>query len=317
MINNFDNFINEAARAKFPAYKEGDEALILGFHEMRVSWNNYPNIRWSTYDKYVCYENFGAVVKILKVDLEKKEYIVEGVTGVLTESPIRGRSGSKPKSPSKAILKVKQSMLSTEQLAEAKEFLDDRIFADNEEVSVELTGKSMSRKIVGIALGKTLETRKIHYLVKDVAGVVPEEKISKEVKVDENAIQLLAEEIAKVLDVKMEKDDSKFIYDVSNAEGNELIKGKIYFKSTSEREKFESEMEKFLEKWMNKDFQKIMNNGEVSTVSVKKHGNSSYSWNKGELKQDKVVQAARNIGINVEEFLEKKKGSISARKFGL
>jgi hypothetical protein len=41
------------------------------------------------------------------------------------------------------------------------------------------------------------------------------------------------------------------------------------------------------------------------------------SWYKAKITAQKIVQAARNIGIDVAEFLEKKRGVITGKKYGL
>jgi hypothetical protein len=60
-----------------------------------------------------------------------------------------------------------------------------------------------------------------------------------------------------------------------------------------------------------------MYNGESSEVKVIGISSSMGRWHRGKISAQKVIQAARNIGINVKEFLEKKKGTITGKKYGL
>ena len=40
-------------------------------------------------------------------------------------------------------------------------------------------------------------------------------------------------------------------------------------------------------------------------------------WAYPEISKDKVVEAAKNLGINVPEFLEKRKGNIAGKDYGV
>ncbi len=333
-IKDFEAFLNEAARPKFPVYKVGDEVLLLGYHEFQYS-TKVPVIKWETYNKYATYSETGAMGKIVVVDAEKKEYVIEFTGGIL-KTVYRGRRGGSgsnfyqgntrtaDKNLPLIYLRVKQIDISTEGLSEIQKLLKANQFSSNEKVTVKVSGeKSVTRNIIGVSLAKTLENKKLTYLIDGVSGTVPINLIEKEIDIsDEVAQDLLAEEIAKVLGTKVEETSGtglnrEFIYEIAKLEGKSLVTGNLFFKNENEREKFVADLQKFIDKSLDKNLQKIMYNGESSEVKVIGISSSMGRWHRGKISAQKVIQAARNIGINVKEFLEKKKGTITGKKYGL
>jgi len=328
LIKNFDSFINEAVRTKFPEYKVGDEVLLLGYREFQYS-TKVPVVKWETYNKYATYNETGAMGKIVVVDTEKKEYVIEFTGGIL-KTIYRGRQGSNAsyrtadKNLPLIYLRVKQIDISTEGLSEIQKLLKANQFLSGEKVTVKVSGeKSVTRNLVGVSLAKTLENKKLTYLIDGVSGTVPANLIEKEIDIsDEVAQGLLAEEIAKVLGTKMEETrgsglNRDFIYEITKLEGKSLITGELFFKNDSEREKFVVDLQKFIDKSLNKNLQKIMRDGESSEVKVIGISSGMSRWHRGKISAQKVIQAARNIGINVKDFLEKKRGTITGKKFGI
>ena len=328
MIKKFESFINEAARPKFPIYKVGDEVLLLGYHEFQYS-TKVPVIKWETYNKYATYSETGAMGKIVIVDTEKKEYVIEFTGGIL-KTVYRGRRGGSgsnrtaDKNLPLIYLRVKQIDISTEGLPEIQKLLKANQFSSNEKVTVKVSGeKSVTRNIIGVSLTKTLENKKLTYLIDGVSGTVPVNLIEKEIDISDVVTQdLLAEEIAKVLGTKVEETSGtglnrEFIFEIAKLEGKSLVTGDLFFKNENEREKFVADLQKFIDKSLDKNLQKIMRDGESSEVKVIGISSGMGRWYRGKISAQKVIQAARNIGINVKEFLEKKRGAIAGKKYGL
>lgn len=328
LFANFDTFLNEAVRTKFPEYKVGDEVLLLGYHEFQYS-TKVPVTKWETYSKYATYSETGAMGKIVIVDTEKKEYVIEFTGGIL-RTVYRGNRGgygsnsTADKNSPLIYLRVKQIDISTEGLPEIQKLLKANQFLSGEKVTVKISAeKSVTRKLVGVSLTKTLENKKLTYLIDGVSGTVPGNLIEKEIDIsDEVAQELLAEEIAKVLGTKMEETRGSglsrdFVYEIAKLEGKSLITGELFFKNNNEREKFIVDLQKFIDKSLNKNLQKIMCDGESSEVKVIGISSGMSSWYRGKISAQKVIQAARNIGINVKDFLEKKRGAITGKKFGI
>lgn len=334
LIKNFDSFLNEAVRTKFPEYKVGDEVLLMGYHEFQYS-TKVPVTKWETYNKYATYSETGAMGKIVVVDTEKKEYVIEFTGGIL-KTVYRGRRGGAGsyRTPEERrdssihltplYLRVKQIDISTEGLAEIQKLLKANQFSNSEKVTVKVSGeKSVTRSIVGVSLAKTLENKKLTYLIDGVDGTVPVNLIEKEINISDNVAQeLLAEEIAKVLGTKMEDIkgtglNREFIYEIAKLEGKSLISGDLFFKNDNARTKFVEDLQKFIDKNLDKNLQRIMRDGESSEVKVINVSSGMSIWYRGKISAEKIIQAARNIGINIKEFLEKKKGTIVGKKFGL
>ena len=328
LFANFDTFLNETVRTKFPEYKVGDEVLLLGYHEFQYS-TKVPVTKWETYNKYATYSETGAMGKIAVVDTEKKEYVIEFIGGIL-KTIYRGRQGSNAsyrtadKNLPLIYLRVKQIDISTEGLPEIQKLLKANQFSSSEKVTVKVSGeKSVTRNLVGVSLAKTLENKKLTYLIDGVSGTVPINLIEKEINISDNVAQeLLAEEIAKVLGTKMEDIkgtglNREFIYEIARLEGKSLISGDLFFKNDNTRTKFEEDLQKFINKNLDKNLQRVMRGGESSEVKVIDVSSGMSIWYRGKISAEKVIQAARNIGINVKDFLEKKRGTIAGKKYGL
>jgi hypothetical protein len=329
MIENFDTFLNEAARTKFPEYKVGDLVIISKYHEFQ--WKtNLTSKSWETYSKYAISSSLGMIGKIAAIDNEKKEYAVEFIAGLL-QNVYRGRRTSTPSytipdgtRSNLAYLRVKQNQLETEGVDIIQKLLKDDPYTPNEKVSVRISGeKSVTRKLIGVSIAKSIENKKLTYLIEGVSGTVESKYIQKEILIeDETSKDILAEEIAKILktkyiDITGTGENKEYVFDIGKVDGKELIQGTLYFKNDSERDQFCDDLQKFIDKKLDKNFQKVMNRGESSEVKVIKIGSSMSRWHKGTIYANKIVQAAKNLGINVKEFLEKKKGNIAGRKFGL
>lgn len=324
-MKKFDEFVNEA-RKKFPEHKVGDLLLAGNYHEFQWK-NSVDSTSWETYYKYASSKWQGALLKVVKVDIEKKEYVAEFIGGIL-KTVYRGRSSGGSFLPytdtnRKIYLRVKHSdKLSQEGTSEALKFLENNVLKPREKVSVRLSkDRSVTRDVIGVSLIKSIEEKKLHYEIEGVSGAVSIDRIEKEIDVtDDTAVNLLAEEIGKITGAKIDEikgsgSNTEFVFDTEELEGKDLITGKLYFKNISEKDKFCEDLKKFIESKLDEKLQKVMNGGEASVVNVT--NTSSSIWRRGIIKKSKIVQAARNLGINIQEFLEKKKGVITGKKYGL
>ena len=255
--------------------------------------------------------------------------MIEFIGGIL-KTIYRGRQGSNAsyrtadKNLPLIYLRVKQIDISTEGLPEIQKLLKANQFSSSEKVTVKVSGeKSVTRNLVGVSLAKTLENKKLTYLIDGVSGTVPINLIEKEINISDNVAQeLLAEEIAKVLGTKMEDIkgtglNREFIYEIARLEGKSLISGDLFFKNDNTRTKFVEDLQKFINKNLDKNLQRVMRGGESSEVKVIDVSSGMSIWYRGKISAEKVIQAARNIGINVKDFLEKKRGTIAGKKYGL
>jgi len=324
----FGSLINEA-RSKFPAFKVGDFAIIGRDEHQEFAYKNNLSRKWETYAKYGTYRSQGVLCKIVEVNLEKKEYVAEFVDGIVKTVYRGGRSGggySVPNGTNRnlAYLRVRENQLSSEGVSEIQELLKKNEYRTGEKVSVKVSGeKSVTREIQGVAIAKSIENKELTYVISGISNEVKASLIEKEIEIDTpEAKELLAEEIAKTLKTKVNKitgsgSNEEFVFDIYKLEGKNLIDGFLYFESEESRAKFCEELKKFIDKRLNKNLQKVMKQGEASSVKVVNISPSMSSWYRGSIKADKIVQAARNLGIDVKAFLEKKRGQITGKKFNI
>ena len=319
----FNEFLNEA-RSKFPEYKVGDLVRANGYQEFQQKGNDDLKTEWDSYSKCASLSNLGMIGRIANIDNEKKEYIVEFTEGLL-QTRYRGRSSTGSYFAAsgrsyKTYLRAKASQLTTDGLDIAEKALKEEKCKPGDSVIVKVTGeKSVTRKVIGIAINPTIEKRELTYQVEGISGGVKSSIIEKEIDLkDEVAIKLVAEEIAKILGTKIQEDKShEFIYEVAKLDGKDMVTGTLYFIDDAAREKFTQDLQKFIDSKLDVKLQKIMNGGESSIVKVKEMSSGTYSWYKAGIAKSKILQAARNIGINVKEFLEKKRGAITGKRYGL
>lgn len=329
IFKNYREFgsVNEA-RSKFPAFKVGDFAIIGRDEYQEFAHKNNLSGKWETYSKYGTYRSQGVLCKIVEVNLEKKEYVAEFVDGIV-KTVYRGRSSgyySVPNGNNRnlAYLRVRQNQLTSEGVSEIQALLKKNEYQPGEKVSVKVSGeKSVTREIQGVAIAKSIENKELTYVISGISNEVKASLIEREIEINTpEAKELLAEEIAKTLKTKVDKitgsgSNEEFVFDVYRLEGKSVITGFLYFESEESRAKFCEELKKFIDKRLDSNLQKVMNGGEASPVEVINVSPSMSSWYRGNIKADKIVQAARNLGINVKAFLEKKRGQITGRKFNI
>jgi hypothetical protein len=332
IFKNYTEFgsINEGARSKFPAFKAGDFAIIGRDEYQEFAHKNNLSRNWETYSKYGTSRSQGVLCKIVEVNLEKKEYVAEFVDGIV-KTVYRGRSSGSgyylvPNGSNRNLsyLRVRQNQLTSEGVSEIQELLKKNEYQPGEKVSVKVSReKSVTREIQGVAIAKSIENKELTYVISGISNEVKASLIEKEIEIDTpEAKELLAEEIARTLKTKVDKIsgtglNQEFIFDIHKLEGKSLINGIMFFESEESRTKFCEDLKKFIDKRLDSNLQKVMNGGEASTVEVINISSSMSRWYRGSITADKIVQAARNLGINVKAFLEKKRGQIAGRKFNI
>lgn len=325
MINNFDIFLNEAKR--FPNYKVGDYVIIKDYHEFK--FKRGKDHVWDNYEKLINYADLGCLLKIADIDNEKKMYICEFVEGVIRISYKRGssyRAKERYISPNERnthdntpyYLAIKEKEFTTEGVDTILRLLKGHeLIKSRDKVSVSGTEKSLTREMIGVAVSKSISSNKLHYRIDGISNSVSEDSIEIEHTMDDTAIELLAKEISSKLNVDIEEvENNRFIYDVYEVNLNGITNGKIYFRSADDRKEFFEKFQKFLEENSDKQLQKVMKEGEESKLSVKAETGTG-RWYMANIPKEKIAQAARTIGINVKEFLDRKKGTIAGRKYGL
>lgn len=323
MIFDFSSFLNEAAGKRFPAYKVGDHVIIKTDGYATFITKRELSSKWDKFWKVIFYKDSGVYGKIAEIDEEKKEYTVEAIDGVVETST--GSSRHSNTTPSKAgdswmkYIKVKQKDLTTEGVKEIEKFIKEAKYKAGNSVAFETNGKIAIRKVVGLQIMKSLENNEPTYKLEGLATPFKETDLEEETDLDKDSQNAVADEIAKTLGIKIEETNHReFSFSCIKMEGEKLITGKLYFKDVESRNTFLEDLKKFVESNLNKDLQKIMNEGEPAHVSVKTPTTGPiYSWERGSVKREKVVQAAKNIGIKVKEFLHSKRGTLSGKKFGI
>ena len=318
-LQDYREFINEA-RIKFPAYHVGD-VLIIGGHHIGsyVEFSKASLISSQRSSIYATYTSQGVLCKITEIDLQKKEYKVEYIDGIAKEV-YRGRHKENYLNPNfKTYLKVKQNQLTEKGVSEIQELLKKKEFNAGELVSVKISqDRYVTREIIGLSISESIQNRELTYAIKDVTYYVKSSLIEKDVNIGmQEAEELLAKEIAKVLDTKLvDENDLYFSFDIYRLIGSEIIEGSLFFRTAEERTKFCKDLQTLIDDRLDANLQKVMNDGELSSVKVRDiaAGNKYYM---GKITPKKIVQAAKNLGINIKEFLEKKRGQITGKRFNI
>jgi hypothetical protein len=177
--------------------------------------------------------------------------------------------------------------------------------------------KITTKKVKAIAVDQTINRGEICYLLSDDTYAVPEKYLSSEVEVDDKQITELSEEIAKKLGAKIYKEDNNSIkYEVESLDETSFIaKGKIYFSTPEDKMAFAKEFSKLVKKYVDPEMKKVFSRS--ASAGVLDMSKPTSEWGYPELSKTKVVEAAKNLGIDVPEFLEKRKGNIASKDYGI
>lgn len=177
--------------------------------------------------------------------------------------------------------------------------------------------KITSKKIKAIAVEQTLNTGEICYILSDDTYAVPEKHLSSETEVNDKQIVELSEEIGKILGAKIYKEDTNNIkYEVESLDETSFIaKGKIYFKTIEDKQSFAKEFIKLAKKYVDPEMKKVFSRS--ASAGILDMSKPVDEWSYPELPKNKVVEAAKNLGIDVPEFLEKRKGNIAGKDYGI
>ena len=180
------------------------------------------------------------------------------------------------------------------------------------------TTQSLTTTIRCIAVNQTIATGEVCYAV-DAWGVsgrsIKESNIEQELEVDQSAKEIIAEEIANVLGVKMEPDnyhdDGNPNFKFFTTSLDEPIKGKMYFKDFESANAFLDDLKSLVEKHLDKN---LIQFGKPTVKSKLTHQNE-YDYTS--VTNDKLLQLARNIGIDVKDFIKKSSAKAFAKKHNI
>lgn len=177
--------------------------------------------------------------------------------------------------------------------------------------------KITSKKIKAIAVEQTLNTGEICYILSDDTYAVPEKYLSSETEVNDVQIIELSEEIGKILGAKIYKEDTNNIkYEVESIDESGFIaKGKMYFKTIEDKQSFAKEFVKLAKKYVDPEMKKVFSRS--ASAGILDMSKPVSEWSYPELPKNKVVEAAKNLGIDVPEFLEKRKGNIAGKDYNI
>lgn len=328
MFNNFDDFLNEGK--KYPDFAVGDIVKTASYeYSYGSSMYKAANV--------IC----GAILIITEINQKsgKKYYTAKIEYGGFKNVQSRSRYGL---SYSDHMFKGGGNVngfakdFTKEGVDEFLEILkaNEPKFKVGDEISVEKGAKRIDRdknssyttppyqkittkKIKAIAVDQTINQGEICYILSDDTYAVPEKYLSSEVAVNDDQIVELAEEIGRILGVKIYKEEVNLIkYKAESINETSFIaKGRIYFKEIEDKQSFAKEFTTLLKKYSSPEMRKVFSRS--ASAGILDMSKSTSEWEYPELAKDKVVEAAKNLGIDIPEFLEKRKGKISGKKFGL
>ena len=177
--------------------------------------------------------------------------------------------------------------------------------------------KITTKKVKAIAVDQTINHGEICYILSDDTYAVPEKYLSSETEVNDDQITELSEEIGRILGAKIHKTNSNEIkYEIQSLDETSFIaKGKIYFRTAEDKQSFAKEFIKLAKKYVDPEMKKVFSRS--ASAGILDMSKPVSEWSYPELSKDKVVEAAKNLGINVPEFLEKRKGNIAGKDYGI
>ena len=305
--------------SKPPLFEEGDYVMLTsGIY--RRKWKTSST--WDRSDKFQIWreEGGGALCKVVKVEGagSKSFYTLELIEGYLILYNSRYYKGSSSAIANNSyLIGAEQKQLTKEGVEEFMKLVKNKRFNNGEEISAKGADKSITAEIVAVAVGATLEKKAIYYKLKNVSNNFPETSLEPEFKIGAEEIEVIANEISKKLNVKIyELEDNRVIFNVKRINLSEKMDGFLFVKDTEKEKEFSDELKKLIEKYVTPEFQKIMKEGNAVTFRVKEP-NSDHKLYKGSINNDKLNQAARTLGIDVKELLQRKRGIVSGKKFGL
>lgn len=328
MFNNFDDFLNEGK--KYPDFIVGDivktasyeydygssmykafnticGAILIITEINQKSGKNY-------YTAKIEYGGFKNVQKRARYGTSYSDYMFKS-TGT-----VRGFAKDFTKEGVDEFIKILKA-------SEPKFKLNDEIsvskgaerFDKNKNATYTTPSyqKITTKTIKAIAVDQTIDREEICYILSDDTYAVSEKYLSSEVEVNDDQIAELSEEIGRILGAKIHNTSTNNIkYEVESLDESSFIaKGKMYFKNMEDKQSFAKEFTKLAKKYANPEMKKVF--GKSASAGVLDMAKPSSEWSYPEIAKDKIVETAKNLGIDIPDFLEKRKGKISGKKFGL
>lgn len=313
----FNSFLKESKKTS-PIFKKGD-FVFLSSTTYPYKWTENER-KWSTHDRRKVTEYYGAFCEVMSIeDEDKKTYAVKLVEGSTEMYNARHYTSSGTVSTKKFVMLASEKNMSVDDIDKFKSALETRMYDEDDVVNFKGKTRSTTGKITCVSVNKTRETGILCYNINNLANPVSQRSLENEVVLDEHQEKILAEEIAKHLDITVvsySNNDSPTFSVLALPLGS-LAQGTMYFRSFDEKKKFIEDFKTLVEKNTNADFQKIMNGGLPSELSVSSPDSAVMSVSNGSVKMTYVAQAARNIGINVKEVLLKKRGHTAGKHYDL
>jgi hypothetical protein len=175
--------------------------------------------------------------------------------------------------------------------------------------------KHTSNKIFSLSVDYTLQEGEPCYYI-DKLGIIKESDINLKQSLSPEAIEALAKEIAKELKTETKLDSNKFQFGYQEftikMESNysSLITGGFNINRENSL-KFQEDMKKLINKYATPESQKAFGK------AVKFEAKLSDDRYDASINQEEIVNAARNLKIDIDQVLHDKRGKINMRKFGV
>ena len=322
MINNFQQFNEAAAQPKKTAtFHVGD--LIKTTEQPYYSSNRRGETFYSSYG--------GAILEVKSVEVKsgKWQYTCDIVSGLLMKN--NKRSSSTPTSNSNWYKIVGfEKDFTKEGVDEFLKIAKDAKFQAGDEIdipektklvnnngSANVIAKHVSSKIFSLSVDYTIQEGEPCYYIEKL-GVIKESDISSKQNLSEEAIEAVAREIANVLktEIKLNTDSNKIQFGYQEftikMESNysSLITGGFNV-NREDSLKFQEEMKKLINKYATPESQKAF--GKALKFDAKL-SDDKYD---ASIKSEDVVNAAKNLKIDIDKVLHEKRGKINMRKFGV
>lgn len=174
--------------------------------------------------------------------------------------------------------------------------------------------KITSRTVKAFAIDQSLEEGVMCYILSGSEYAVKETDISKEEDLSEAQIEELADAIADKIGIKVSKTSGgnfKFETEIIT----ELLGSKsvIIFKDLKSKQEFNLEFQKLVRKYSQTNLNKIFQKSLTFTDNSKETSEYSHI----EISSSKILEAAKNLEIDVEEYLKSREGKIAGKSYGI
>ncbi len=317
-------------------YKENDIVYLKSETKCNSSYSNrdhYHNNR------------SGVIVQIKGIDTSKsslKRYVYEAriLYGIMSSETTRSYNMS-----TSGTILVDEKDLSFDNVEEFNKILKTQKFKLGEEIMVpkgttilnskrdnenKTTTKTHTMKILYYTVDPTLESKNVVYGFENPSYnkssiEIAEKDISKELEVPIKAYEMLSKEISKILDIDYEKyfeirkddeygsNDKEIKLQIKFEGASNMFgeKQKMLFKDKESVIAFYNDLKKVYEKHRNKKLEKAT--GKIPTLETySEYDDQTYTF-----RGKKILEFARNLGIDVEKFVETHRGLVHGANLGL